>query len=68
MTPDSVRRARSALVAVALLASAFTPAHALRIVDWNVTNSDGDNVASGVYIYQIKNSFSEKRGKLIIVR
>ncbi len=37
-------------------------------VVWNVTNSDGDNVASGVYIYQIKNNFSEKRGKLIIVR
>ncbi len=35
---------------------------------WDVKNSDGDNVASGVYIYQIKNSFSEKRGKLIIVR
>jgi hypothetical protein len=37
-------------------------------VDWTVTNSDGDHVASGVYIYQIKNSFSEKRGKLIIIR
>src|SRR5205807_6937382 len=35
---------------------------------WDVTNRDGDRVASGVYIYQIKNSFSEKRGKLIIIR
>ena len=37
-------------------------------VTWNVKNNNGDNVASGVYIYQIKNGYSEKRGKLIIVR
>ncbi len=37
-------------------------------IQWNVKNSDGKNVASGVYIYQIKNSFSEKDGKLIIIR
>jgi flagellar hook assembly protein FlgD len=37
-------------------------------VRWDVRNEDGDNVASGVYIYQIKNSYSEKRGKLIIIR
>ncbi len=37
-------------------------------IQWNVKNSDGKNVASGVYIYQIKNSFSEKRGKLVIIR
>jgi hypothetical protein len=35
---------------------------------WPVTNKDGDKVASGVYIYQIKNSFNEKRGKLVIIR
>ena len=35
---------------------------------WNVTNLNGSPVASGVYIYQIKNSFTEKRGKLIIIR
>jgi len=35
---------------------------------WDVKNSDGDRVASGVYVYQIKNSFSEKRGKLVIIR
>jgi len=35
---------------------------------WTVKNTDGDNVASGVYIYQIKNSFDEKRGKLMIIR
>jgi hypothetical protein len=38
------------------------------ILRWPVTNTDGAPVASGVYIYQIKNSFSEKRGKLIIIR
>jgi hypothetical protein len=37
-------------------------------IQWPVKNSDGKNVASGVYIYQIKNSFSEKRGKLMIIR
>ncbi len=37
-------------------------------VIWDVRNKDGENVASGVYVYQIKNSFSEKRGKLIIIR
>jgi len=37
-------------------------------IDWNVKNSGGTNVASGVYIYQIKNSYSEKRGKLVIIR
>lgn len=38
------------------------------IIQWPVTNSDGDRVASGVYVYQIKNSHSEKRGKLMIIR
>ena len=45
-----------------------TAPDANNIVTWDVHNQDGDAVASGVYIYQIKNSFSEKRGKLIIVR
>lgn len=35
---------------------------------WDVKNQDGDRVASGVYIYQIKNGGSEKRGKLMIIR
>jgi len=33
-----------------------------------VKNRDGDHVASGVYIYQIKNAYAEKRGKLMVVR
>jgi hypothetical protein len=37
-------------------------------VTWDVKNKSGDNVASGVYIYQIKNAYSEKRGKLVIIR
>ena len=37
-------------------------------ITWPVTNNDGANVASGVYVYQVKNSFDEKRGKLIIIR
>jgi hypothetical protein len=37
-------------------------------VTWDVKNSDGESVASGVYIYQIKAGPSEKRGKLVIIR
>lgn len=35
---------------------------------WDVKNSDGEKVASGVYLYQIKNAYSEKRGKLMVIR
>jgi hypothetical protein len=35
---------------------------------WPVTNRDGRAVASGVYIYQIKNAEHERRGKLVIIR
>ena len=35
---------------------------------WDVKNADGAPVASGVYLYQIKNDTSEKRGKLVIIR
>jgi len=38
------------------------------LLQWPVTNLKGEPVASGVYIYQIKNGFSEKRGKLIVIR
>ena len=44
------------------------PAPGADEITWDVKNSDGETVASGVYIYQIKNPFSEKRGKLVIVR
>jgi len=37
-------------------------------IHWNVTNEDGDRVASGVYVYQIKSPYSEKRGKLMVIR
>ncbi len=37
-------------------------------IKWDAKNSDGAKVASGVYIYQVKNDFAEKRGKLIIIR
>ncbi len=37
-------------------------------IQWPVTNLDGDRVASGVYVYQIKNPYSEKRGKLMVIR
>jgi len=33
-------------------------------VTWDVKNLDGDNVASGVYIYQIKTPTARKKGKL----
>jgi hypothetical protein len=37
-------------------------------VSWDVKNKDGERVASGVYLYQIKNPYSEKRGKLMVIR
>ncbi len=37
-------------------------------LEWDVKNLDGEPVASGVYIFQIKNPYSEKRGKLMVIR
>lgn len=37
-------------------------------VQWDVRNGQGSAVASGVYLYQIKNDRFEKRGKLMIIR
>jgi len=37
-------------------------------VTWNVKNETGENVASGVYLFQIKATASEKRGKIVIIR
>ncbi len=35
---------------------------------WDVTNDRGDRLASGVYLYLIKNDKNKKKGKLIIIR
>ena len=35
---------------------------------WDVTNDSGDRLASGVYLYLIKNDKNKKKGKLIIIR
>lgn len=35
---------------------------------WDVKNGDGEAVASGVYLYRIQSSGSEKTGKLVIIR
>jgi len=35
---------------------------------WSVTNDRGDRLASGVYLYIIKNEKYSKKGKLIIIR
>jgi hypothetical protein len=37
-------------------------------VDWNVHNSGGAKVDSGVYIFLIKNGSQTKKGKLMIIR
>ena len=37
-------------------------------VDWNVRNSRGSAVDSGVYLYLIKNGGQTKKGKLMIIR
>ena len=36
--------------------------------DWNVKNSSGENLASGVYFYVIESPESKKNGKLIIIQ
>lgn len=36
--------------------------------DWNVKNSDGENLASGVYLYVIESPQNKKNGKLIIIQ
>jgi len=38
------------------------------IHSWDVTNDRGDRLASGVYLYLIKNDKDKKKGKLIIIR
>ncbi|MBA7539319.1 hypothetical protein ES705_31598 [subsurface metagenome] len=38
------------------------------IHEWDVTNDRGDMLASGVYLYLIKNDKNKKKGKLIIIR
>ena len=35
---------------------------------WNVKNSNGENLASGVYLYVIESSQNKKNGKLIIIQ
>ena len=37
-------------------------------VDWNVRNSRGSMVDSGVYLYLIKNGAQTKKGKLMVIR
>lgn len=35
---------------------------------WDGRNESGEKLASGLYIFQIKSGFNEKRGKLVIIR
>ena len=35
---------------------------------WDTRSSDGDSLASGVYIYVISSAVAEKKGKLVITR
>jgi len=37
-------------------------------VKWDLTNSDGQTVASGVYLYMISNADSKRSGKLAVIR
>ncbi|MCK4532986.1 Ig-like domain-containing protein, partial [bacterium] len=38
------------------------------ILSWDVTNDHGEKLASGVYLYLIKNEKQSKKGKLMIVK
>ena len=46
----------------------FTITSGESIYDWNVKNSDGEEVASGVYAYIIESGSNKKTGKLVIIR
>ena|GEM_PF-2415792 len=37
-------------------------------IQWNGKNDDGSNVASGVYLWEVKSSEASKTGKLVIIR
>ncbi len=37
-------------------------------VDWPATNSKGEKVATGVYIYNIETGGSSTQGKLVVIR
>ena len=37
-------------------------------ITWNLRNSRGAEVASGLYVYYVKTSNSSKKGKLIVIR
>ena len=37
-------------------------------IEWNVTNSSGKKVATGVYLYRIEGNGEEAKGKLVIIR
>lgn len=36
-------------------------------IEWDAKNSNGENLASGVYLYLINNSSQTKKGKLMII-
>jgi hypothetical protein len=36
--------------------------------DWNLKDSDGEDVVSGIYVYQIESSVGNDKGRFIIVR
>jgi hypothetical protein len=38
------------------------------IYPWNVKNSSGESIASGVYFYVIESPEGKKNGKLIIIQ
>ena len=38
------------------------------ILDWPATNSKGEKVATGVYIYRIEGDGQETEGKLVVIR
>jgi len=37
-------------------------------LEWDVRNSRGEALASGVYIYIIKSGYFSKKGKLMIIK
>lgn len=50
------------------LVKAISKSDANDYIDWDVRNSRGEQLASGVFIYVIKAGHSSKKGKLMVIR
>jgi hypothetical protein len=48
--------------------NSFSDGSAAGTADWNLKDSDGEDVVSGIYIYKLESGVGEKYGRFIVVR